>query len=221
MTIRINMFVVGAIGTNCYLVWEDESGEAMIIDPGAYEPTIEHTIAENGLLLKYIALTHGHGDHIGGVPDFKSAHPDAVIAASAQEISLLESPASNGSEAMTGRSVKFTPEQLLQEGDALTLGDLTFQVIETPGHTPGGLCFYVPEWDNDLIAHAYSGTLFSGDTLFHESVGRTDLTGGDFGTLKRSIREKLFALPDDTIVLPGHMDATTIGREKKYNNFVR
>jgi len=200
------MYVVGSIGTNCYLVWDEESCDAMLIDPGDYDPLIENAIANNGLVLKYISLTHGHFDHIGGVRKFKESFPAAVFAASAGERDLLGD---------------LKPELELSEGDTIKLGSLVFEVIETPGHTPGGLCFYVGAYDEELLGESYSGTLFSGDTLFHASIGRTDLDGGDFNTLKASILEKLYKLPDDTIVLPGHLDATTIGYEKRYNMFVR
>ena len=203
--LKNRIYVVGAIGTDCYLAWDDESGDAMLIDPGAYEPAVERTIEENGLVLKYIVLTHGHYDHKDGIQEFKEEYPDAIFAASAGEKGLLD---------------PLSPELELAEGDTLELGDLSFQVIETPGHTPGGLSFYVDAWDKELIGEDYSGTLFSGDTLFHASIGRTDLNGGDFNTLISSIREKLFKLPDDTIVLPGHLDATTIGYEKRYNPFI-
>ena len=205
MGIKYRMYVVGAIGTNCYLVWDDASGEAMLIDPGAYDPAVARAITENALILRYIALTHGHFDHTTGVREFMAEFPEAVFAASAKESGLLEA---------------LIPELDFSEDSDIKLGESLFRVIETPGHTPGGVCFYIDDWDEELIGPGYSGTLFSGDTLFHSSVGRTDLQGGDMKTLLSSIREKLLKLPGDTIVLPGHMDVTTIGNEKQYNPFV-
>jgi len=206
MGIKNRMFVVGSIGTNCYLVRDEESKEAMLIDPGAYDPAIARAVTENALILKYIALTHGHFDHTTGVRAFMSEFPKAVLAASPKESALLED---------------LIPKLAFSEDSVIKLGESLFRVIETPGHTPGGVCFYIDDWDEELIGPGYSGTLFSGDTLFRSSIGRTDLQGGDMKTLISSIREKLMKLPDDTIVLPGHMDATTIGNEKQYNPFVR
>ncbi|MDR3365290.1 MAG: MBL fold metallo-hydrolase [Clostridiales Family XIII bacterium] len=218
---KIKPYAVGSIGTNSYLVWDEESGEAMLVDPGAFEPAIEREIAESGLSLKYIALTHGHGDHIGGVKGFQAAHPGALLAAGAGEAGFLGDAEQNGSQMFFGEKIALAPDVLLGEGDGLLLGALRFCVIETPGHTPGGVAFYIAEADRALTGQAFSGTAFTGDTLFRASVGRTDLAGGDFAALGDSIRNKLFALPDDTLVLPGHMDATTIGFERKHNPFVR
>ena len=209
---KIRIFELGALGTNGYLVWDEKSRESMMIDPGAFGSAVEKAIKENRLILKYITLTHGHFDHVGGVEDFKAAHPEAIVAAGAGESDLPGFP---------GMSAEFTTGLILKEGDEILLGDLVFQVIETPGHTPGGLSYYIDDWDDDLSDKPYSGTVFSGDTLFHGSIGRTDLGGGDFDILRSSIINKLYTLPDDTIVLPGHMEATTIGYEKRYNPFVR
>jgi len=178
----------------------------MLIDPAVYEPAVASVLASNELSLKYIVLTHGHFDHTGGVRPFKEEYPEAIFAASAKESELLGA---------------LKPELTLSDGDELNLAGSSFRVIETPGHTPGGLCFYTSCWDEELLGPGYSGTLFSGDTLFHRSIGRTDMEGGDFATLKSSIRDKLYILPDDTIVLPGHLDATTIGFEKQHNVFVK
>ena len=203
---RIKPFTVGPFGTNCYLVWDESSGRALLIDPGEYEASIEKSISEIGLELKYIILTHGHFDHTGGVDAFITSSSGVVFAASEADGSLMDG---------------LKPDIFLKENDTVEVGTLSFRVLETPGHTEGSLCFYIPEYDSSLTDQMFSGTVFSGDTLFHSSVGRTDLPGGNFNKLKESIQKKLFSLPDDTLVLPGHMDATTIGNEKKYNPFVR
>ena len=218
---KIKIYEVGFIVTNCYLVWDEESREAMIIDPGAYEPAFGQEISSSGLKLKYIALTHGHGDHIGGVEKLMEAYPEAVLAAGADEAELLGDPKMNASGEIFGRDTVLEPGLLLSEGDELCLGGLSFKVIETPGHTPGGLTYYVQDWDRGLLERPFSGTAFTGDTLFQASIGRTDLPGGNFDVLMTSILEKLYTLPDDTIVLPGHMDVTTIENERRYNPFVR
>jgi len=209
---RIKAYELGPLGTNCYLVWDEESKEAMLIDPAEYEGFVQNQIEENGLDLKYVVLTHGHYDHIGGVGSFRGSNPGTLLAASEKdEAQFRDVPDMRG----------VRPDICLKEGDSVDLGALSFKVLETPGHTEGGLCFYIPECDDSLIGRHFSGTVFSGDTLFQRSIGRTDLGGGDFDVLLGSIRGKLFALPDDTLVLPGHMDATVIGDEKKYNPFVR
>jgi glyoxylase-like metal-dependent hydrolase (beta-lactamase superfamily II) len=202
----IKSFLVGGIGTNCYLVWDEASKDAMLIDPGDFEISIEQVIAENNLFLKYIFLTHGHFDDIGGVDGFQELEPDILLVSHEADDNML-------------RSIK--PDMHLKDGDVLTLGELPFVVYETPGHTPGGLCLFTHGTDNGFAKGQFAGTLFSGDTLFHMSVGRTDLQGGDFEILLNSIHEKLFTLHDDVLVLPGHMGATTIGNEKKYNPFVK
>jgi len=218
---KVKMFVLGFLGTNGYVVFDEESKEAMVIDPGAYDAAVTNMVEENGLVLKYIALTHGHGDHIGGVQELKDMYPDAILAAGDKEDVILGSSGANASKLIFGKGIELKADLALKEGDELTLGDLSFEVIETPGHTPGGISFYIPECDPGLTEKECSGTVFTGDTLFHTSIGRTDLPGGDFETLISSIRNKLFALPDDTLALPGHMDATTVGYEKQYNMFVK
>ena len=218
---KIKIFQVGYLGTNCYLVWDEASGEAMAVDPGAPEPAVTGAVSGNGLKLKYIALTHGHCDHIGGVEGLMESFPDAILAAGEKEAALLADPDMNMSYAVFGKRVALEAGLLLKEGDELCLGGLAFKAIETPGHTPGGLTFYAKGSDRELFERPFSGTAFTGDTLFQASLGRTDLPGGDFSVLIASIREKLFSLPGDTVALPGHMDVTTIENEKKYNPFVR
>jgi glyoxylase-like metal-dependent hydrolase (beta-lactamase superfamily II) len=161
------------------------------------------------LTIKYVILTHGHGDHVGGVNAILAAHPDAKLAAGRDEAPILGDPGQNFTEYTIGRIETFTPEILLADGDELTVGDIPLTIIATPGHTIGGISIRVP------------GAVFSGDTLFCASIGRTDLPTGDFGTLERSIKEGLYTLPDETEVYPGHMEPTTIGYEKRYNGFVR
>jgi glyoxylase-like metal-dependent hydrolase (beta-lactamase superfamily II) len=203
---RIKPYVVGSIGTNCYLVWDEVSREALLIDPGDHAPEIQNEIESEKLSLKYIVLTHCHFDHILGIEEFIGSNPDAKLAGSAADESMLD-----------GLKI----DRKLEDGCSIGLGELRFSVLSTPGHTYGGISIYIPECDLNLVGKSFSGTVFTGDTLFQTSVGRTDLHGGDFGVLASSIKEKLFTLPDDTLVLPGHMGATTIGHEKKYNPFVK
>jgi glyoxylase-like metal-dependent hydrolase (beta-lactamase superfamily II) len=208
-TMEVRTFELGALGTNCYLVWDGASKEAVIVDPADFTDAVRSVIEDEGLSLKYVILTHGHGDHVGGVKAVLAAHPEAKLAAGRDEAPILGDPGYNFTEYITGRIETFKPDILLSEGDELHIGDAPLKVIETPGHTVGGI---------SILA---AGSLFSGDTLFRASIGRTDLPTGDYDVLERSIREKLYTLPDDTEVYPGHMQPTTIGFEKRYNICVR
>ncbi|MDR2610045.1 MAG: MBL fold metallo-hydrolase [Clostridiales Family XIII bacterium] len=206
---KIYSIVAGSIGTNSYLLLSDDEKEAAIIDPAVFIPEFAEKIDGLGATLNYILLTHGHGDHTGGIPEFKERFPDAKLAAGRHEEELLRNASVNYSSVILGAEVNPMPDILLKDGDELKVGNLTLKVIETPGHTAGGVSYLV---NNEV--------LFSGDTLFRGSVGRTDLPTGDMITLLRSIREKLFTLDDEVRVLPGHMQDTTIGREKRTNPFV-
>jgi glyoxylase-like metal-dependent hydrolase (beta-lactamase superfamily II) len=205
----IKHFITRPIGTNCYLIWDEGTRDAFLIDPAQYTPETAKTIRDEDLHLKYIVLTHGHGDHIGGVAEALAEFPDAKLAAGQKEAELLANASLNLSREVLGKSISLTPDVFLEDGEELAVGALTLKIIGTPGHTPGGISILV---DNE--------SLFSGDTLFCDSIGRTDLPCGDFDTLIASIREKLFTLPDAVVVFPGHMGQTTIGHERNYNPFV-
>ena len=203
----IKSLSVGPIMANCYIVGCETSKNAVVIDPGAEASRILMTLADERLTLKYILNTHGHFDHVGANKELKEATgADILIHASdAPMLSDLSSLAMS-----MGMSVENSPppDRNIEDGDLITLGDITLTVIHTPGHSPGGVSFFTDKF------------VFAGDTLFAGSVGRTDFPGGDFNLLKRSIQEKLFVLGDDVTVYPGHMGKTTIGMEKKYNPFV-
>ena len=203
---RIANIPSGPLMVNSYLVWDEESKKGFIVDPGGYNASMKDMIKKEEIQLEYIILTHGHVDHIGGVNEMSKVYGSKILAAKA-EIPMLEDPAFNMSTDF-GKPIKITPHVAVDDGDTLEIGPMTLHFIMTPGHSPGGMCIRIGK------------ILFSGDTLFQCSVGRTDFRGGDMDTLVKSIREKLFILDDDTRVFPGHMGETTIGREKVSNPFV-
>lgn len=205
---KIIHYTTGPISVNTFVVYDEETKDCFILDPGGYKQEIVDKIRELELRPSYIILTHGHGDHIGGIARLKQEFPDIKVVANKNEVELLEDPRKNDSLEMFGKALSVTPDILTDDMDTMKVGNMELLFIFTPGHTPGGQSILV------------DGHLFAGDTLFRFSVGRTDFWGGSFPQLKKSIVEKLFTLPDDTVVLPGHMGFTTIGEEKKYNPFV-
>lgn len=205
---KINRFVIGPVGTNCYIVRNEESGECFLVDPADCPPELLRFIREEKLAVKAVLLTHGHFDHIMGLDGLLSEYPVPVYAHE-DEKPILENADLNASSSMYGRGYTFSGAEYVSDGSRLEIAGMTAEVIATPGHTAGGCCYYFRK----------EKVLFSGDTLFCASVGRTDLPTGNGSRLIRSIREKLFILPDETRVFPGHMDETTIGYEKKYNPF--
>jgi hydroxyacylglutathione hydrolase len=201
----ISILPVGSFEANCYIVGAEKTGEGLLIDPGDAAAEILLNIARQNLKIGLIVLTHGHFDHIGAVKEIKDA-TRAPIAIHAEDAgSLLK----NTAGAMFG--LTYTPppapERLLKNGDVVKVGDLNFTVMHTPGHSPGSMCLYG------------ENVLFSGDTLFKEGIGRSDFPGGNYRMLMDSLHN-LMALPENTVVYPGHGPQTTIGYEKKQNPFI-
>ena len=204
----IHSVAVGITQTNCYIVGCEETQEGVVIDPGGHPQRILKVIEESGLTIRYILNTHCHFDHMGANAEIVAA-TNAPLALHAAELPLLQA---RGGAAMFGVPVNESPmpDLELEPGQELQAGTLRFQVLHTPGHSPGSLTFYLEE----------QGVAFDGDVLFARGIGRTDLPGGSFDTLARSIREVLFAMPDETVIYPGHGPKTTVGQEKRSNPWV-
>ena len=202
---EIKTLVLGALQSNCYLISTPKA--AVIIDPGFDSNITLDFLKQNKDKQHLILLTHGHFDHIGGAKALREA-TNTKIAISKEDSQFLLDPNLNLSAHFGEALPPFEADILIDLEDEISVGDLTFKIIKTPGHTTGGLCFLIGEY------------LFSGDTLFCRSIGRTDFPNGNFSQLKASI-ERLYTLDDDTIVLSGHGPETTIAEEKLYNPFVR
>ena len=209
MSIKIKTVVVGAYQVNCFLVWDNESSDGIIIDPGEQADLIVSNIDACGFTPKGILLTHGHFDHTAAVETLRAKYNIPLYAGKGEE-ELLTNASLNGS-AMFGAEVSLAmPEHLLEDESPLTIGSLEFRVLATPGHSPGGVCFL----------HESEGVLFCGDTLFAQSIGRTDLPGGSMQVLMNSIEKKIMSLPDSVVCCPGHGPATTVGAERTSNPFI-
>ncbi len=199
---------VGMLRTNCYLVVSEASHESAIIDPGGDAAAILDALDALGATAQVILLTHYHFDHIMAVPDLVR-QTGAPVAIHEAEAELLARPPTLFRLAQPD-TPRLTADRLLRDGDTITIGADTLRVWHTPGHSPGGVSYYAAE----------EGVVFVGDALFAEGVGRTDFPGSSGAQLVRSIRERLFTLPDDTVVYPGHGPATTIGHERRANPWV-
>ncbi len=215
--IKIGRMVMGVCQTNCYFLYRQGERLAVVVDPADRGRDIYDSLRRNGFSVAGILLTHGHFDHIWGLDGLRDAAGAAAEAeglepvkayACKAERELLKNAGMNVSR-QAGRACETYADVYVEDGEEITLAGMTCRVIATPGHTGGGCCYYFQE----------AGILVSGDTLFAGSVGRTDFPTGSMGTLVRSIKEKLFVLPEDTRVYPGHGESTTIGDEKKNNPF--
>lgn len=205
----IKTYVAGPVQANNYLVEDEASKEALLIDCSDYVPQIIDYVKENGLNVKYILLTHGHFDHVLGINKMNEVlgakvyvhEGDKELVVNTRAVMTMFGLPTEGVE-----NPKITGT--LSDAGELTLGNQLIKVIETPGHTPGGVCYLI------------GNCLFSGDTLFHGTIGRTDLPGGSFQQIKHSVKDVLFALDENIEVYPGHAEPSTIGYEKKFNDIV-
>lgn len=208
MTIGYKMLTVGDMGTNCYLVWCAKTKTGLVIDPGFEPERILAQVKSLALEIKYIVNTHGHADHIGGNEALRSSL-GAPLAISKEDAWMLTEPKGNLSVYLGAAVVSPAPDLLLSEGDSLEFGERSLTVLAVPGHTPGGIALY---------GH---GLVFSGDSLFAGSIGRSDFPGGDQDQLVRAIADKLLSLPAATKVLPGHGPESTIAQEQQSNPWLR
>lgn len=205
---QVSRFPLGMLWTNCYVIY-GETKDAIVVDPGGPAAEVRDFLRDRGLVLRWILLTHGHGDHIMGLGDLRDISSNGV-AIHAEDADCLMDAGENLSREL-GHPVTFkAADLLLKDGDELTVGEMKIRVIYTPGHTRGGSCFYITEGADALLV--------SGDTLFARSVGRSDLPGGDESVLLDSLL-KLNDFPDVLPVYPGHGPDTTIGEEKRLNPF--
>ncbi len=200
--------VVGPLSVNCYIIGDDQTREAIIVDPGGNARDILDTLRREQLKPMTIINTHAHFDHLIALAEVREK-TGAPFWLHADEAPVLAN-ASLGARMFGFAMAQPKPaERLLHDGAPVRVGTLTLRVLHTPGHTPGGICLLGDGW------------VISGDTLFQAGIGRTDLPGGDYATLMASIRDKLLTLPDTTIVYPGHGEPTTIGEERQLNPFLR
>ena len=201
---------VGALACNCSIFGDEQTREALVIDPGDDIDRILEIVSNHRLRVKAIVITHAHIDHIGGAQKLKQATGAPVY------MNLKDTALQKMMDVQAGWLGMPTPPEVTidmaaREGDQLVLGTAEFHVLETPGHTPGSISLWIPS-ENKLVA---------GDTLFRESIGRTDLPGGDWRQIQQSIHTKLLPLPEDAVVIPGHGANTTIGWEKRFNPFMK
>ena len=204
------VLVVGPLQCNCSIHGDEQTGEAIVIDPGDGVERILEVLDRRSLKVTAIVATHGHIDHVGGVGKLHAA-TGARVYMNSNDLELLEHLDSQASWLGMEAPGRIEVDAGLREGDVLRAGSTEFRVLYTPGHTQGGVCLWIPA----------EKTLIAGDTIFRDGIGRTDLPGGDTRQLLTSIKEKLLSLPEETAVIPGHGPETTIGREKESNYFLR
>lgn len=208
---QIERIILGPYQTNAYIARNDDSTDCLIVDTGLESQPLINILQEQKLNPKGLLLTHGHIDHIEGVGLIKENYPEIKVYIHADDADMLVDPMKNLS-AMFGQNFTTSPADIIvKDNEELEISSIKLKVLHTPGHTPGGVSYYCPK----------ENILFAGDTLFEESVGRSDFPGGNPRQLTKSVKEKLFTLPDNTTVLPGHGEQTTIGHEKKHNPFIR
>lgn len=204
----IERLMLPGMGENCYVFYDLQTKRGFMVDPGLVHKKITNFLDENEISIEAILLTHGHGDHIMGVEHYRERF-ECPVYAHEDEREVLENHFHNHSKSLGGMVVELKDVTYLKDGDILGLAGTQIKCLHTPGHTRGGMCYLTQEG------------VFTGDTLFKMGVGRYDLFGGDLEALEHSIKNKLYTLPDETPVYPGHGVPTTIGYEKIKNPFIR
>jgi glyoxylase-like metal-dependent hydrolase (beta-lactamase superfamily II) len=206
--IQVETLIVGQLFSNCYIVWDDNVKQGVVIDPGDDADVILKKVEELNIKINYILATHGHFDHVGAVAPLRRELKVEFLAHK-DDFFFIEDGEKSASRWGVNIEQPPQPDRFIIDGDKIKFGNYELEVIHTPGHSPGGVCFL------------YDRIVFGGDTLFQGSIGRTDFRKGSFEDLSKSIKNRLYTLPDDTIVYTGHGPITTIGDEKRYNAFVR
>ncbi len=208
MLFSVKNYEVGPVMTNCYFLINEDTKQLVVVDPGEEATRLIGEIDALGCKPQAVLLTHGHFDHAGAARDVADHYGIQVIAHEMEQ-ETLENPRYNLGGMMGGSPAIYHADRFVKDGELLELAGFRIKVLFTPGHTPGGCSYYVEE----------QKLVFSGDALFHQSIGRTDFPGGSSATLIRSVKEKILSLPADTQVLPGHDQLTSVGFEKEYNPF--
>jgi len=203
---------VGPLASNAYLVRDNGGEEGAVIDPGAEGDRIVQRCRTEGIVPRLLINTHGHVDHIGANAALKAAFPDALLCVGARDADRLTDPVANLTALFGGSASGPAPDVLLEDGQELRFGSVALRIIETPGHTPGGVCLLAPDESPPQ--------LFCGDLIFRRGVGRSDLPGGDPEELAASIKQRILTLPDETTIWPGHGEGTTVGEERIENPFI-
>ena len=205
---QVEPLIVGPLFSNCYIVWDDKVKQGVVIDPGDDSQVILKRLKELNISIKYILATHGHFDHVGAVASLRE-ELNAEFLAHEGDFFFIEDGENSARRWGVNIEKPPKPDRFIEDGEKIKFGEFEFEVLHTPGHSPGGVCFL------------YDRMVFGGDTLFQGSIGRTDFRKGSFEDLANSIKTRLYTLPDDTVVYTGHGPVTTIGDEKRYNAFVR
>lgn len=205
--VELTALVLGPLSTNCYIL--RCGGECWVVDPGIWPGPLVERLGVLSASPARVLITHGHFDHIAGIDELKAAFPEVRVCCPAADAAMLTSGELNMSAAFGVSSAVSPADELFEPGAVLTLGDSDWTVLDTSGHTQGGVSFYC----------AKAGVVLTGDALFADSIGRTDIPGGSASRLLRNIRHNLLTLPEETKVYPGHGEPSTIGREKRYNPF--